>query len=367
MVIPSLSLRPRASAHGAGLGAGLALALLVSAFVVVLARAARIEPEGDSPTLTIVALLIMTTAGVVLIARQPTGTGALALSLVAWVAGARLTLRTGAVLVGLATAANAAALAARSSHASTTVSSSMLLAALLFLTARLYRRAQADRERAELAAAELEDARERQLRSAALAERSRIARELHDVLAHSLSGLSLQLEAARLQAQQEAAGPELVEALARCRGLAADGLQDARRAVRALHGETMPGVPELADLVAGFRHAGLQVVLTMHGRQRTLAPEAGLAIYRAVQEALTNVARHSGAGRAQVDLRLDAATVRLVVSDDGAVGAPADREVTTGGSGFGLSAMRERAALLGGRVDAGPTDHGFRVELELPA
>ena len=105
----------------------------------------------------------------------------------------------------------------------------MLLAALLFAIARIYRRAEDDRERAEIATAELEDARERELESAAIAERGRMARELHDVLAHSLSGLSLQLEGARLVAEHERVSPELQETLSRSRRLASEGLEEAKR------------------------------------------------------------------------------------------------------------------------------------------
>jgi signal transduction histidine kinase len=363
VVIPSLTARPKVSTSGPGLTVALALLALIASFAVVVVRAPRLDRGEGGLLPTVLALLAMAGAGVVLSARQPSGTGQLALSMVAWVAGARLPLRAGAALVALATAATVVALAAKTSLPATAVSSSLLLAALLFLMARLFRRAQADRERAEIAAAELEDARERELQSAAVAERSRIARELHDVLAHSLSGLSVQLEAARLTADQEGASARLVEILSRSRRLAAQGLQDARRAVRALRGESMPGIGELADLVEGFRNTGLDIRLTVRGERRELPPEAGLAIYRAAQEALTNVTRHSGAARADVELCLSDGVVRLVVTDQGGDRAPV---LADAGSGYGLSAMRERAELLGGRVEAGATDGGFRVELELP-
>jgi signal transduction histidine kinase len=342
----------------------LALAGLIGGFVAVVARPGPPGPDPRARLRTIAAILLMGSAGVVLITQQPSGTGELALSLAAFTAGARLELRGGIVLVATLTAATATALAIDAPRATTSVASSVLLAALLFLMARLYRRAQEDRERAETAAAELADARERELEMAAIAERGRIARELHDVLAHSLSGLSLQLESARLVAERDHASPELQGLLARSRRLAADGLEDARRAVRALRGDRLPTLDDLQGLVADFSAGGLAVTLDVRGAPRAVSGETGLAVYRAAQEALTNVARHSGAGAAEVRLEFAEAAVRLRVTDRGAAGAPA---LTGVGSGYGLSAMRERVELLGGEVSAGPTDEGFCVELELPA
>ncbi len=262
----------------------------------------------------------MTAAGVVIIAAQPSGTGALVLSLVAYVAGARLTRTPGLVTVSAATVATVVALAVEDSRPTIAISSSVLLAALLFVMARLFRRAQADRERAEVATAELEDARERELEAASVAERGRIARELHDVLAHSLSGLSLQLEGARLVAERERASEELQEMLARSRRLAADGLEDARRAVRTLRGDSLPGLDDLARLVEDFSRGGLEVELSVRGDRRAVSTEAGLALYRAAQEALTNTVRHSGASDAALDLEFAEATVRLTITDRGASG-----------------------------------------------
>src|SRR5207248_11196205 len=140
-------------------------------------------------------------------------------------------------------------LAIKADHPVTSIASTGLLVALLFLMARMYQRAQDDRERAEVTAAQLKDARERELRSAALAERARIARDLHDVLAHSLSGLSLQLESARLLAEREGAGEPLLQTLARSRRLAADGVDEARRAERALQDDANPQIGDMLSFV----------------------------------------------------------------------------------------------------------------------
>src|SRR5690349_13965679 len=367
VTIPSLTVHPRPALHGDGLAVTLGLIAVIGSFVAVMRRAARLDDHGGGEPETPASLALMGAGGVALIVAQPTGTGRPAVSLVAWLAGGRLPLRTGlAVVVSLGVAATVA-VGLRTAHPVESVVTTGLLVALLFLMARLYRRAQADRERAESAAAALAAAREGELRAAALAERARIARELHDVLAHSLSGLSLQLEGARVMADREPASPELRQALARSRRFAADGVEEARRAVRALQGEAMPGVADLAALVAGFQHEGIRPELVVEGEPRPVAGDAGLALYRAAQEALTNVARHSGADRVTLTLVYDADHVRLVVSDNGAGRQATLPALSAAGTGYGLSAMRERVALLGGTVDARATPEGFRIALELPA
>ena len=142
--------------------------------------------------------------------------------------------------------------------------------------------------------AQLEDAREEQTRAAAIAERGRIASELHDVLAHSLSGAAIQLQGARLLAEREQATTKMREAIDRAGELVKDGLADARQAVGALRGERLPGVNELGALIDGFSaDMGLEVTLRVEGSARTLPADAGLALYRGAQEALTNVARYA--------------------------------------------------------------------------
>jgi signal transduction histidine kinase len=190
--------------------------------------------------------------------------------------------------------------------------------------------------------------------AAALAERGRVARELHDVLAHSLSALALQLEGTRLLARDRGADPDVVEGLERAHHLATSGLAEAREAIAALRGDDLPALEDLAGSFPG-------ATLTVTGVPREPSSEARLALYRTAQEALTNVRRHSASER--VDLRLDYADdgTTLTVQDHG------ERAPAVNGRGYGLTGMRERAELLGGRLSAGPTDDGFRVELWLPA
>jgi signal transduction histidine kinase len=179
------------------------------------------------------------------------------------------------------------------------------------------------------------------------------------VLAHSLSALALQLEAARLLARDRGTDPEVVSALETAHRLAAGGLDEARRSISALRGDELPGPDGLATLVEGF---GERATLEVTGEPRELGSEARVALYRTAQEALTNVRRHSAADRVEVRLAYTRDGTTLTVTDHGP-GAPV---LVGSGGGYGLTGMRERAELLGGRLTAAPTGDGFRVELWLP-
>ncbi len=215
---------------------------------------------------------------------------------------------------------------------------------------------------------ELEASRATEAQAAAQAERARIARELHDVLAHSLSALALQLESTRLLARDRAADPELLRAIDQAHGIAAGGLDDARRAVAAARGEELPGPERLGALASAFgQQSGLPVAVEVHGAPRQLPPDARLATYRTAQEALTNVRRHAAAEHVRVSLDYLRDSTVLVVEDRGAPHTPAPLDSVALSGGYGLTGMRERAKLLGGELQAAPTEHGFRVELRLPA
>src|SRR4051794_17732294 len=224
VVIPALTTRPRPGLHGAGLGMTIGIATFAAAFAMVQVQIRRADTSLEWP-LTL-ALGVMAVGGVVLIVAQPSGTAAFVLGLLAYVAGARLSSRMGLGLLGCASVAVVVALALRDPRPAVAITTTLLLAVLLFVVARLYISARLDRERAELASAELGDARERELEAVAIAERGRIAREMHDVLAHSLSGLSIQLEGARMLAAREESSEALRDILDRSRRLAADGLEE---------------------------------------------------------------------------------------------------------------------------------------------
>ena len=234
------------------------------------------------------------------------------------------------------------------------------------------RRIRQERERAEALLAELQRTRADEIEHAALAERARIAREIHDVLAHTLSALAVQLEGTRLLLEQRPGDPAAIAAVERAHRLASEGLGEARRAIGALRGDSLPGPDGLARLVDEFCEAtGISSHFEMSGEPLVLASEARLALYRTAQEALTNVQRHArDATSVDVHLRYTPDGAELVVEDVAPVGVaprPANGVSASDGSrGYGLVGMRERAELAGGRLEAGAVPTGFRVRLWLP-
>jgi signal transduction histidine kinase len=251
-----------------------------------------------------------------------------------------------------------------SANPATAVLAVALGAGFLFGTSALaaFSRDAHHRAEAQLAhEAAIRDVREQM---AAVAERSRLARELHDVLAHCLSGLAVQLEAARMLAIATAAETRLVDQISSARRLAQSGTLDARRALQTLRQDEIPGPARLPYLAAETASAlGIPVTLQIAGTPQALSPEVSLTVYRALQEALTNVAKHAGRG-AQVDVRLTwgAGSLEMSVVDRGGDGTDAGLVP----SGFGLTSMAERASLHGGQLKAGPSESGFTVQLRLP-
>ena len=200
-------------------------------------------------------------------------------------------------------------------------------------------------------------------RAAALAERARIARDVHDVLAHSLAGLSLSLQGARLMLVRDGASEEAIGQVTRAQGLAAEGLAEARRAVATLREDSVPDVRALSDLVTAFRlESGGPVTFEVEGEPRALPAEAMTALYRGLQEALTNTRKHAPGAAVEVRLAYESGQTALTVEDH--PGRPPARGVW---GGYGLVGMRERAELIGGSLEVGPTEDGWRVRLVVPA
>jgi signal transduction histidine kinase len=212
-----------------------------------------------------------------------------------------------------------------------------------------------------------------QAQAAALTERTRLAREIHDILAHTLSGLVLALDTAELLGRQGGSDPDtlarILEQVTRAQRIARDGLTDTRRAIAVLRGDELPGPGLLDRLVADTAAAtGIRAEFTVTGQQRPLSPEIGLALYRTAQEALTNTVKYAGRdGRAQLRLCYGDHDVELAIEDTRSAEArpPAPAALTV--NGYGLAGMRERAELLGGQLTADPTGTGFQVLLRLPA
>jgi signal transduction histidine kinase len=212
----------------------------------------------------------------------------------------------------------------------------------------------------------LEAARTAAAQRAVAEERQRIARELHDVIAHSVSVMTVQAGAVRrlLQPEQERErlALEAIEATGR------EALTEMRRLVGLLREQgampdftPQPSMRAVDVLVGTIREAGLPVELAVEGEPGELAPGVDLAAYRVVQEALTNALKYAGPARAWVTVRWRERYLELEIANDGRSEAGGD------GGGHGLAGLRERAALVGGSIESGPRDGGgFVVTARLP-
>jgi signal transduction histidine kinase len=244
--------------------------------------------------------------------------------------------------------------------------------AILIVTWMVGRDLLARQVKAEQSAALLAKAdqlREEEAKVAALDERARIAREIHDVLAHSLGALGLQLQAAQAVLTTQHDEARAVELLAQARRLATDGLNETRRAVHALRGETRPLTDGLAELSTEHqRRHGARVTFEVSGEPRPLPPDAGLALTRTAQEALVNTAKH--APHQPVDIRLDYADAHtsLAVTNQLGKDAAGDHgpELFTVDGGYGLAGMRERILLAGGTLTAGRNGGDWTVVARIP-
>jgi signal transduction histidine kinase len=226
---------------------------------------------------------------------------------------------------------------------------------------------------AERTLAETRRARAAETQAAAFAERTRIARDLHDVLAHSLAAVSVNLQAAEgllTSATLPADNPELVKAIEcidRAGTLTRDGLAAAKRAVLALREDAAPLPDQLASLAEQYRTVGEPAVsFEVNGEARPIPAEAGVAAYRTAQEALTNARKH--APGEPVTLRLGYEPDEITLSIVNPIPSwRADRPLADTGAGLGLVGLRERAELAGGTFEAGPDAGNWRVELRIPA
>jgi len=354
----TLTSHPQPSLHGRGLGVLVGLLLVVGG--VVGARPRGQGPPGCEPTTNptgvVVALCCVACGAMALALFAPNGSWLAGPYFIAIVAASKLDRRGGAAMLAVAIVPFTALALARG-EVGTALNSSLAVAPW-YLVMRLMRML-GERNRM------LDASRAAEAQAAVAAERGRLAREMHDVLAHSLSALALQLESTRLLARDRGVDSDVVAALDRAHGIAASGLDDARRAIAAARGDELPGPERLQALAGAFsEQSGVPVAVEVRGEPRELPSDARLAIYRTAQEALTNVRRHAAAERVQVSLRYLPEGTVLVVEDRACAGTP---PAVVGQGGYGLQGMRERAKLLGGELDAGATASGFRVELRLPA
>lgn len=279
-------------------------AVIVLVTIALIAAALATQPaNGDTPVRRrIAALFAVTAAAAALAVLQPHGAWQAGPVFVGIVAALRLERRTGALTLACSLALLVAVLVLDGRGGE--VMSVLFTAVPWFLVMRLMREL-ADQRNA------LRSSREAQAREAVAAERGRFAREMHDVLAHSLSALALQLESTRLLAADRGVDEEVTRAIDHAHQLTASGLEEARRAVATARGDELPGPDRIGSLADAFgQQSGLPVALEVRGEPRELEPDARLAVYRTAQEALTNVRRHATAERVEIELRLPAAEHR---------------------------------------------------------
>jgi signal transduction histidine kinase len=366
IVALSIGGHPSPALHGGGLTVLIALAVLV--LVTPILR----PMQGSRGEL--LALAVMIAASAALLWTQSGGAGIAGLFIAAGYAASRLPSGRSLAILGFAIGALVVA-GAHGQRSFSAVAASVLGMLAFYVFAAFARRVQEDNERTKRLLAELEATRRLGEEAAALRERSRIAREIHDVLAHSLSGLMLQLEGARMLAARPNPDGQLPAALERAHHLARAGLEEARRAIGALRDEELPGPDRLDQLAAEFsRDSSVEATLDVTGTPRQLDSQRSLTLYRVAQEALTNARKHAQPERVELHLSYESDGTRLVIQDR----QPGDRITTgargrdsdpagSGRTGYGLTGMRERAELIGGSLRATPTADGFRVELWIPA
>ena len=360
VVITSFQARPAPGGQGEALGVAVGLIVFCGATMAAM----WLTQAGSAAQLAVLVIAVVSAAA--LIGLQGNDAAFLGVFPAVCLAALVLPVRLSALIAGLAAAAVSAAWLAngRAPIAGIVLNDFGILA--FFLLSLFARRLRESNQRADLLLAELEQTRAVQAQAAALAERQRLAREMHDVLAHSLSGLVLNLEGARLLAAQGGADSQVGEAIDRAHRLAKTGLEEARRAIGMLRDDALPGPERLAGLAAEFE-AGTGVpckVAVTGGSKQDLGTDGRLTFYRVTQEALTNIRKHAHADRVEIHLAYEPSGTRLTIED---FGSCRDRPAPADETGYGLTGMRERAELLGGTLTAGPTGGGFLVELWVPA
>jgi signal transduction histidine kinase len=206
--------------------------------------------------------------------------------------------------------------------------------------------------------------REQTLRAIA-EERARIARELHDILGHSVSVMVIQAGAAAGAVGED--DDVVRRALETIRSTGAQSLGEVRRVVALLRDDEgtilqpLPGVADLSALIAQAQADGIRVEFSEQGDQTPVGTGQGLAVYRIVQEALTNVRKHAADAPARVDISYRPTEIEVTVTDSGGIHAQ------PGSAGHGLIGMRERVAVYGGSIEIGPDAGGWRVHAVIPA
>jgi signal transduction histidine kinase len=242
-----------------------------------------------------------------------------------------------------------------------------LIMVLGLLFGRVLRGWRSEAEQSAALVANIERLHQEQQRSAALDERNRIAREIHDVLAHSLGSLGVQIQAAQAVLTDQRDVDRAVQILGQARRAATDGLRETRRALHALRSDTPPLADALADLSTNHhRQYGAEVSFEATGQARSLSADAGLALSRTAQEALVNAAKHAPHQPIRVRLDYDEGVTTLTVVNRLSAEANGHPALETVNGGYGLAGMRERLLLLDGALAAGRQDGNWVVNAQVP-
>lgn len=342
-----------AATHPGGTGRHLAAAVLTA--TTALGWAAWLTAQHrKSLRLSIAGVAVLAASGGVLVVLSPVGVAVVGVA--GMCAASMLEIVPAAAVTAPGVVAAAVAVAV-TGHAAGVIGGAASGAAA-GLVVGMGRRQSTERVRqdAELALVRQRSEVERD-RAEVLAERNRIAREVHDVLAHTLSALSVQMEAIGSLIDDGAKPGDVRDALVRSRRLVGEGLEEARRAVRVLRDEPVDVADQVATLAAGGNSS-----FRLDGQPRRLAPATGLALVRAAQEALTNARKHAAGAAVCVELRFADDLVELTVDNTSA--GPSALAGT--GAGYGLQGMRERVELVGGALTAGPHKDGWRVHAVVP-
>ena len=312
---------------------------------------------------------VLAAAGGVLCGASPNSAASACVFVAVVAAGVRAELAQAFIVVGVGVLALAVSVLAYNGHAIGLLAYSLGFAAAALAGANA-RQAAAKADQAELLLAQTQRSHEEQLRAARLEESTRIARDIHDVLAHALAGLTIQLEATSALVDQGADAATIKARVDHAQALAREGLRETRRAVGALRSEPLAAPARIEALVAEHQGPDGTAELTIDGDPGRLAGPVGEAVVRVVQEALTNVRKHAPGATVSVALHAGDGADRdvvLTVDDQRNGASPAPSSLAQTGGGYGLQGMRERAEALGGTLTAGPRGDGWRVELRVPA
>lgn len=396
---------PAPALQGRGLVILVALVVGVLGFIVWTVQSERGGEERRSGARVASGAVAMATAGAILCWASPNSPGSVLAFMACFRIGARLDVpRTVAPIAATVVVVAVGALVWDGSFAGTAAYGIGFVATALAGANR--RQSVIRAEDAELLLAQTQRSHEEQVRAAALGERTRIARDVHDVLAHSLAGLTIQLDAAMLLLERSDPDGRPLQHVTRAHGLAREGLREAREAVGALRGDAVPLATGLEHLAADHRRTGGAATVAVEGDVEVLSPDAAWALLRIAREAVTNVRKHAPSHGLAVRLRIADGTAELEVLDrpgggpgsgdggttgrsevpegdvtptdgveadgpgaaDGAVpdGTGAAGGLAATGGGYGLRGMGERANAIGGTVQAGPDGDGWRVLARVP-